>query len=65
MANISLTLTEVHSVHEGPDRTVMVLAIDKVRGPLSIHMDESSARWLRVELNPLVQGWKREDGEEE
>lgn len=65
MANIRLNLTHVDSVHEGPNREITVLAVDKVRGPLAIHMDESSARWLGVEINPIIKAWRREDGEEE
>lgn len=60
-----LRLTKVHMAQEAEERTVIVLAEDAVRGPVTIEIGENDARWLWADLNRTVRAWRSEDGEED
>jgi hypothetical protein len=64
MANIKLDITQVFTVHEYADRSIDVMAVDRVRGPITIRMQETEARWLWASMAGLVPAWREADGED-
>ncbi|MGW2591688.1 hypothetical protein ACWCXC_15685 [Streptomyces sp. NPDC001515] len=63
MADIKLNLIEVTNAVriEGATRAVAVYAVDLVRGPVTIVMNEDGARWLRASMNDALGPWLAED----
>jgi hypothetical protein len=45
-------------------RSVTVHAVDAVRGPVAIELDESTVRWLAVMLAPIREAWNEADDAE-
>ncbi|WP_333731737.1 hypothetical protein [Streptomyces sp. IBSBF 3010] len=64
MAGIKLDITAVHGVQQFADRSVDITAVDRVRGPIVIRMQEDTARWLWASFADMVPQWRKEDGEE-
>jgi hypothetical protein len=64
MPHIKLDITQVFTVHEHPDRSVEIMAVDRVRGPITISMQETEARWLWASMSGIVPAWRQEDGED-
>lgn len=64
MAGIKLDLISVEGVQQYADRSVDISAVDKVRGPITIRMQEDTARWLWANFADMIPEWRKEDGEE-
>lgn len=64
MAGIQLDLIEVHGVQQYADRSVDISAVDRVRGPIVIRMQENTARWLWASFADMVPEWRKADGEQ-
>ncbi|MET8880534.1 hypothetical protein [Streptomyces rubiginosohelvolus] len=64
MADIKLNIIEVRGIQENADRSIDVAAVDLVRGPITLHMDEDAFRWFGAVSADKVSRWRKEDGEE-
>ncbi|MEU9560326.1 hypothetical protein [Streptomyces fumanus] len=64
MTGIKLDLVEVHGVQEYADRSIDIQAVDRVRGPIVLRMQEDQARWLWANFGDMVPRWRKEDGED-
>jgi len=58
-----LNITSVCNVTEGAERSVMIVAVDELRGPVEIRMSEEEARWIAASLSPMYKRWIQEDGD--
>jgi hypothetical protein len=68
MAGIQLRITELQGIRVYADRTADIVAIDQVRGPVTISLDETSVRYLWASVmdgNIPVEEWRREDDAKE
>jgi len=61
---IKLDLLEIGAVQVYADRSVDVQAVDRVRGPIVIRMQEDAFRWLWAQTADIVPNWRDEDGED-
>ncbi|MFC9620238.1 hypothetical protein ACFTXM_09640 [Streptomyces sp. NPDC056930] len=64
MADIKLDITHVQGVQKYDDRSIDIVAVDRVRGPIVITMQEQEARWLWASMADMVPEWRKEDGED-
>lgn len=64
MAQIKLDLTEVHGIRQYADRSIDVEAVDRVRGPIVVRMQEDTARYLWACFADMVPAWRKADGED-
>jgi hypothetical protein len=64
MPGIKLDITHVQGVQEYADRSIDITAVDRVRGPIVIRMQEQEARWLWASMADMVPTWRQADGEE-
>jgi len=64
MPQIKLDILDVHGVRQYADRSVDVEVTDRVRGRVTLRMQEDTFRWFWAEAADIVRGWRVADGEE-
>lgn len=64
MAQIRLDLIQVGGIREYADRSVDIEAVDRVRGPIVIRMQEDEARWFFAQGMDQLTKWRSQDGED-
>lgn len=65
MARIKVDLELVTNVRQYADRSLDIECVDPVRGPITVRLRESEARWLFASMADIVRGWHQADGESE
>ncbi|AUG87317.1 hypothetical protein HOS59_gp53 [Streptomyces phage Rowa] len=61
---IKLDIIHVEGVKEYADRSIDITAVDRVRGPIVIRMQETEARWLWASFADMVPQWRTADDED-
>lgn len=61
MPKIKLDILQVGAVQVYADRSLDVAVVDRVRGPVTLRMQEGEARWLFASLADIIRSWQKDD----
>jgi fatty acid/phospholipid biosynthesis enzyme len=61
MPKIKLDILQVGAVQVYADRSLDVAVVDRVRGPVTLRMQEGEARWLFASLADTIRSWQKDD----